>query len=130
LRFITGKYKILLEDKEIGTTDFEKADAPLGVVLGRLNFNNENLNYQFIKDYCDKNNIEIAMDYPEDKLISTFSIPKLKVLNQNGIEISGVGNQISGMDNAEYEIEIFGIPYPFYEEEFPHHVADYKTMFN
>ena len=125
-----GKYKIILEEEEIGTTDFEKADAPMGVVLGRLNFSSENLNYQFIKDYCNKNKIEIAMDYPEDKLISTFSIPKLKVLNPSGVEIIGVGNQISGMDYAEYEIEIFGIPYPFYEEEFPHHVTEYKTMFN
>lgn len=127
---MTGKYKIQLENKQIGATDFEKADAPMGVVCGRLNFETENFNYQFFKDYCINNNIKLAMDYPEDKLISTFSIPKLKVLNPNGIEISGVGNQISGMDNEEYEIEIFGISYPFYEEEFPHHVAEYKTMFD
>ncbi|MGJ8592421.1 MAG: hypothetical protein ACSHXF_07730 [Aquaticitalea sp.] len=123
-------YKILLENQEIATTKFEKADAPMGVVNGILNFSNSNINYQFFKDYCVHNKIEIAMDYPEDKMISTFSIPNLKVLNQDGIEIKGVGNQICGMDNEEYEIEIFGIPYPFYEEEFPHHVADYKTMFD
>ncbi len=127
---MTGKYKIQLEDKQIGTTDFERADAPMGVVYGRLNFDTENFNYQFFKDYCINNDIKLAMDYPEDKQISTFSIPKLKVLNQNGIEISGVGNQISGMDSEEYEIEIFGIPYPFYREEFPNHVEEYKNMFN
>lgn len=122
-------YNIFLNGFLIGTTNFEKADAPMGVVLGQLNFVNKNLNYQYIKDYCQENNIEIAMEYPEDKMISTCSIPKLKVLNQDGIEIKGVGNQISGMDNVEYEIEIFGIPYPFYEEEFPHHVEHYKNMF-
>lgn len=126
---MSGKYKILLENKEIGTTDFEKADAPMGVVFGRLNFKSENLNYKIIKDYCIKNGIEIAMDYPEDKMISTFSIPSLKVLNCDGIEIKGIGNKISGMDKEEYEIEIFGIPYPFYGEEFPNHVAKYENMF-
>ena len=65
-----------------------------------------------------------------DKIISTMSISELKVTNESGIEITGIGNQISGMDHEEYKIEIFGIPYPFYEEEFPHHVAEYKTMFN
>ncbi len=34
------------------------------------------------------------------------------------------------MDNEEYEISISGIPYPFYEEEFPHHVKEYENMFN
>ncbi|GAL77115.1 hypothetical protein JCM19275_59 [Nonlabens ulvanivorans] len=76
------------------------------------------------------NQIEIASDYPEDKMISTMSIPKLKIKSDNGIEIKGVGNQITGMDNEEYEISIFGIPYPFYEEEFPHHVKEYENMFN
>jgi hypothetical protein len=127
---MTGKYKILLDDKEIGTTDFEKADAPMGVVLGKLTFIKSHINYEFLKKYCLKNNIEITMDYPEDKVISTSTIPKLKVLNQNGIEIKGIGNQIMGMDNEEYQIEIFGIGYPFYGEEFPNHVAEYKTMFN
>ena len=125
-----NKYKIILENEEIGTTDFEKADAPMGVVLGKLTFIKPHFNYDFLKKYCLKNNIEITMDYPEDKVISTSTIPKLKVLNQNGIEIKGIGNQIIGMDNEEYQIEIFGIAYPFYGEEFPNHVAEYKTMFN
>ncbi|WP_452596708.1 hypothetical protein [Pontimicrobium sp. MEBiC01747] len=62
-------------------------------------------------------------------MISTMSISELKVTNENGIEIVGVGNQISGMDNEEYEISVFGIPYPFYKEEFPHHVEHYENMF-
>ncbi|MFC7445292.1 MULTISPECIES: hypothetical protein [Mesoflavibacter] len=74
--------------------------------------------------------IELASDYPEDKMISTMSISELKITSDNGIEIKGVGNQITGMDNEEYEISIFGIPYPFYEEEFPHHVKEYENMFN
>ena len=62
-------------------------------------------------------------------MISTMSISELKVINENGIEIKGIGNQITGMDNEEYEISIFGISYPFYEEEFPHHDKHYKNMY-
>jgi hypothetical protein len=34
------------------------------------------------------------------------------------------------MDREEFEISLEGIPYPFYEEEFPHHVKAYNEMFN
>ena len=33
------------------------------------------------------------------------------------------------MDNVGFEITIEGIPYPFYEEEFPHHRKAYEDMF-
>lgn len=122
-------YKIILDRQEIGTTQLEKADAPMGVVFGQINANNKFFGYSFIKDYCKSNNIEIADDYPEDKLISTMTIDSLTIQNESGSEIKGVGNQISGMDRDGFEITILGIPYPFYEEEFPHHVKEYEKMF-
>jgi hypothetical protein len=33
---------------------------------------------------------------------------------------------ITGMDSEGFEISVLGIPYPFYEEEFPHHVEKYQ----
>ncbi|HEX8546101.1 MAG TPA: hypothetical protein VF691_04010 [Cytophagaceae bacterium] len=39
-----------------------------------------------------------ADEYPEDKFISTQTIPTLKVLNENGTEIRGVGCFTAGMD--------------------------------
>lgn len=122
-------YKIVLADEEIGSSKLEKADAPMGVAFGKLIFNNCNFGYDQIKEYCLKNDIELASDYPDDKMISTMTISELKVFNENGIEIKGVGNQITGMDNEEYEISILGISYPFYEEEFPYHVEHYNNMF-
>jgi len=122
-------YKILLDTQEIGTTQLEKADAPMGVVFGQINANKKVFGYSFIKDYCKSNNIEIANDYPEDKLISTMTIDSLTIQNESGVEIKGVGNQISGMDSDGFEVTIMGISYPFYEEEFPHHVKDYEKMF-
>jgi hypothetical protein len=124
------KYLIEIDGKLIGYSDLEKADAPMGVVFGELIFTDLKFGYDFLKEYCENNQIELASDYPKDKMISTMDIPKLKITNDNGIEIKGVGNQITGMDNEEYEISIFGIPYPFYEEEFPHHVKEYENMFN
>ncbi|MFX0558684.1 hypothetical protein ACOCEA_17940 [Maribacter sp. CXY002] len=127
---MNNTYKIHLNGVLIGTSELEKADAPMGVAFGLIKFNGIESPYEFFKEYCLKNQIELASDYPEDKMISTMSIPKLKITSDNGIEVKGVGNQITGMDNEEYEISIFGIPYPFYKEEFPHHVKEYGNMFN
>lgn len=123
-------YNIHLNGLLIGTTELEKADAPMGVVIGELRFTDQKFGYDSLKEYCENNQIELASDYPEDKMISTMNISELKITNDKGIEIKGVGNQITGMDNEEYEISIFGIPYPFYEEQFPHHAKDYENMFN
>ena len=121
-------YDILLDKNRIGTTELEKADAPMGVVFGKINFFNITSGYNFFKDYCSKSKLEFT-DYPNDKLISTFDIPGLQVFNTNGIEIKGLGCSVSGMDADTFEIEIPGIAYPFYEEEFPHHVKTYAGMF-
>ena len=122
-------YTILLDGNEIGETQLEKADAPMGVVFGKIKANYQTFGYKFIRDYCKSKNIEIADDYPEDRLIATMNISSLILKNENGIEIKGVGNQISGMDSEGFEISILGISYPFYEEEFPHHVKEYDKMF-
>ena len=118
----TKRFDIFLDDILIGTTEFDKADATMGVVFGPIHFADNILDYNFFKKYCLDNNIELAADYPDDKLISTRTIGNLKVINENGIEIKGLGNQISGMDGEEFEITLEGVAYPFFEQEFPHHV--------
>lgn len=123
------EYSIYLDSNKIGTTRLEKADAPMGVVFGEITFYKKEYNYDFIKSYCRDNNIELADDHPEDKLISTRTIPSLVIKSEKGVEIKGMGNQISGMDNDGFEISIEGIAYPFYEEEFPHHVNAYEKIF-
>lgn len=123
------KYKIFLDGQEIGTTRLEKADAPMGVVFGRIEPNIQNFGYKMIQEYCISNEIEITADYPDDKFIATMSIEALRVRKMDGTEIKGIGNQINGMDRDGFEITILGVPYPFYEEEFPHHVKRYKEMF-
>jgi len=123
-------YDIFLNDNKIGTTELEKADVPMGGVFGRINFINISSGYDFFKAYCVANHIELITDYPEDRLIFTRTINNLVVKNEQGIEIRGIGNQISGIDSDEFEISLEGVPYPFYEEEFPHHVKAYDNQFN
>nr|WP_315402741.1 hypothetical protein [uncultured Sphingobacterium sp.] len=123
------QYDILLDNKKIGATELEKADAPMGVVFGRVTFDLIISGYDFLKTYCVKNNIVIITDYPEDKLIGTADIPNLKVVNSNGIEIRGQVTNIEGMDSDGFDIIICGISYPFFEEEFPHHVKTYNDQF-
>lgn len=125
----TTNYDIFLDHEIIGKTELEKADVPMGVVFGVIGFTNTILGYDFFKKYCLENNIEIADDYPEDKLISTRTIKNLVVKNNYGIEIASLGNQISGMDNDEFEITLEGIDHQFFEEEFPHHVKAYEDQF-
>lgn len=124
-------YKIFLDGKEIGTSELEKADAPMGVAFGLIEFNGIESPYEFFKEYCLKKNIVINTDDPEFEFIDTQVMSELKVFRQDGMEIQGVaGNTIKGMKDEGYEISILGIPYPFYKEEFPNHVAEYKIMFD
>jgi len=123
-------YDIFLDNVKIGTTRLEKGDAPMGVVFGVIEPIDAEFGYDYIKNYCQKKKINLADDYPDDKLISTRTIDSMRIVSDNGIEIKGIGNQISGMDGNEYEITIEGVSYPFYEEEFPHHVKAYENMFN
>jgi hypothetical protein len=122
-------YTLILEQNVIGTTELEKADAPMGIVFGKINFINIKSGFEFFKEYCEKNKIEFEF-FPEDKLISTRYIPNLRIVNEEETEIVGMGNCINGMDNDIYEINIEGIPYPFYEKEFPKHVEEYKNQFS
>jgi len=123
-------YDIFLDNNKIGTTELKKGDPPMGGVFGKITFVNISSGYDFFKTYCVTNDIELVTDYPEDRLILTRTINNLAVKNELGIEIKGVGNQISGMDSDEFEISLEGVPYPFYEEEFPHHVKAYDNQFN
>lgn len=123
-------YKILLDDKLLGTTKLEYGDPPMGVVFGQINFAEKSIRYDFIKQYCIDNLIEIQTDYSSDKLISTGQIANLKVYNPENLELVGIGNNIEGMDSDNYTITILGLDSEIYEKEFPKHIAEYEQKFN
>ncbi|MBL7944531.1 MAG: hypothetical protein JNN32_00605 [Flavobacteriales bacterium] len=118
-------YRILLGGVFIGTTQLERADAPMGVVIGRISFSEAGSGYSFITEYCGKNGITLDLDDAEFKCIETPALAELVVFNSKGTVVKGVGSYLSGMDNEGFDVTIYGISYPFYEEEFPHHARAY-----
>jgi hypothetical protein len=124
------KYLIKLENDIIGYTYFERADAPMGVVLGNVYFYNIESGYAFLLEYCLNNNIGINANEPDMRYIDTQAIGKIPIFNENGHEIKGAGICIRGFDEEGFEIDLYGIPYPFYQEEFPHHVEDYRKFYD
>jgi hypothetical protein len=92
------KYILELDGVIIGYTEFEFADPPMGVVHGKIIFDGIDSPYNFFKNHCKKFNIEITSDFPEDKLITTYIIPQLKVILENGNQLQGWGGAIEGMD--------------------------------
>ena len=122
-------YKILLDDKLLGTTKLEFGDPPMGVVFGQINFTEKNVGYDFIKKYCIDNLIDIQTDYPNDKLITTGQIEKLKIYNSENLELVCLGNNIEGMDSDSFTITLLGLDSDVYEKEFPEHIKEYENKF-
>ena len=121
-------YTILLDAKTIGTSELESSDAAMGVVFGEIVFSKPEYNYAFFSKYCKDN--KIATDEEaKDKLILTRTIPALSVQNESGVLIECLGCYIGGNDKLGYEINIEGIPQPFFEEEFPQHVRADEDQF-
>ncbi len=123
-------YKILLDDKLLGTTKLEFGAPPMGVAFGQMDFAEKSIGYDYIKQYCIDNLIEIQTDYPNDKLISTGQIANLKVYNSENFELVGIGNNLEGMDSDNYTKTILGLDSQVYEREFPEHIAEYEQKFN
>lgn len=126
----TKLYDVLLDSDKIGVTELEKADALMGVVFGQIKFTAIESGYALFKTYCSANEVELYCDDVDKRLILTAHIPTLKVVNQNGVEIIGLATTIEGMDTDVFDVTIVGVPYPFYEEEFPHPIKAYHDLFN
>ena len=99
----------------------------MGVVFGEVEFVGIESPYAYFKTYCQKAQIAFEEDDPDLELIGNLVLPDLKVFNENGVEIDGDGGiYVSGMKGEGYAVNILGIGYPFFEEEFPHHVKAYQ----
>ena len=123
-------FKIKLEEQIIGTTEFEFADVPMGVVYGKINFINIESPYLLFKNYCLANNIQINYDSETEKLIDTFIIPNLKVYyNDFQDELKGWGSSISGLeisdDGIEFDITSYGLESETMSTLFEHHFDEY-----
>ena len=122
-------YRVHLNGKEIGTTLLERADPPMGVVLGKVSFSIPGSPYYLFLDYCRSHDVPVNYLEPDDELIHTDVIPDLRIFRADNTEISGQGCCIEGMKEDGYYVTILGVPYPFYAEEFPHHCKAYDEQF-
>ena len=124
------QFKILLDDKLIGTTLLEKADVPMGVVFGQINLDNIDNAYTFFKSYCLQNQIGFTED-KLDKILTTRRIPNLKVCDSNdNTEIKGSAVYVSGQGMQDYEIAIEAVPHNIFAFKFKHHIDNYKGLFD
>jgi hypothetical protein len=113
------RFQVKIGDEIIGFSELEGGDPPMGVASGRFF---PTAAYSSIQPYCIQHRD------------SWMSIPELTVcvLGDVSIECSG-GVQIvdlsAALGEAGIAIYLNGVPYPRYEELFPHHVEAYRKKF-
>lgn len=122
---MTQDYSIFLENVLIGYSKLEKADPTIGMVHGKIEIEHPKFGYAFLKIYCAHQGLPLREDNPDLDLIATAPIENLRIQNEKGNYIQGQARQLIGMKSRGFEIVIMGIPFPFYEEEFPHHMEAY-----
>lgn len=124
------KYLLELDGKNIGYTKFEYADVPMGVIHGKVIFEEIDSPYNFFKEHCLKFKVELNSDIPEDRLIATRIIPQLKVFLENEYQLEGLGGTVTVMEPDDYEIEFYGITSELMQTEFKHHFDNYYSKSN
>ena len=117
------EYKIFLDDVLIGTTNFEFADVPMGIIFGKVNFINVDQPYQFIKNYYSKKNVQFDFD-DKEKFIDSMIQEFIKVHYDEDKILIGWGAVLSGVNNG-FEITFGGIESELMKSEFLHHYYDY-----
>lgn len=115
------EYKIFLDDVLIGTTNFEFADVPMGVVYGKVNFIDIENPYFFFKKYCDTNDIDYQF-IDDEKYIQTFELKLIKISNNSDFIRNGAS--FCGFDE-DFQIEMYNISSKIMKSEFLHHYYDY-----
>ena len=115
------EYKIFLDDVLIGTTNFEFADVPMGVVYGKVNFIDFKNPYFFFKKYFDENDIDYQF-IDDEKYIQTFELKLIKISNNSDFIRNGAS--FCGF-NEDFQIEMYNISSEIMKSEFLHHYYDY-----
>ena len=116
------EYKIFLDDNLIGTTNFEFADASMGVVFGKVNFIDIENPYFFFRKYCDTNDIDYHF-IDDEKYIQTFELKHIKINRSDSYFIRNCAS-FCGFDEY-FQIEMYNISSEIMKSEFLYHYYDY-----
>jgi len=125
---VATTFTIKLEEQIIGTTEFEFADVPMGIVYGKINFIDIESPYLLFKNYCLANNIHINYDSEKERLIDTAIIPNLRIYyNDFKEELKSWGSSISGIEISDdvFEITLYGLESETMSTLFKHHFDEY-----
>ncbi|WP_259065696.1 hypothetical protein HDF24_02600 [Mucilaginibacter sp. X4EP1] len=118
-------YYLEVDKIRIGHTEFEYADTPMGVVHGKIIFDEIKFPYEFFRNHCIAHNVQINSDDPNYRFIDTVVIPQLKVFLENGEELLGWGGAITGMEPDDFEIQFGGVSSELMKTEFERHYIKY-----
>jgi len=122
---MSKKYYLEIAKERLGYTEFEYADTPMGVVHGKIVFDQIKFPYEFFKNYCVAHNVQINTDDPHEHFIDTVVIPQLKVFLENGEELLGWCAAITVMEPDDFEIQFGGVSTELMQTEFEHHYREY-----
>lgn len=104
---------------QIGYSNLEMGDPPMGVAFGRFVPSDEYRNIQALVIACreqTQEHFEFSVFQPNGALLPNI-----------GINIQDFSPELGP---EEIEMAIMGIPYPLYQELFPSHVEWYEKQFS
>jgi len=105
-------YDIYLGTYKLGKTSFELTHSSNGVVFGIIDFKKGITGYDFLKQWCKTNQIELEIDLPEDQIMLTKSISPLTIKDEDGMTLNWISNQITGIADHDFELSVQGISCP------------------
>ena len=112
-------FEVLVDGHIVGSTRLEHDDAPMGVAFGAM---------QPLASYAQ---LAHRFDACRNGGLSGTGVTVRIEGSAECLECLGAGIQdyTAELPDEPISVEVVGIPYPLYEQLFPHHVAAYKARF-
>lgn len=105
-------YDIYLGTHKLGKTSFQLTNSTQGIVFGLIDFKEGITGYEFLKNWCVNNQVELEIDLPEEQIILTKGILPLTLKDEDGAILHWTSNQITGIANHDFELSVQGISCP------------------
>jgi len=83
-------YVIRLNDYIIATTDLERADAPMGVVMGKIKFANPGMGFDYLLSLTKKHSFRVNDLDEKHKYINFEVDDTVAVHRADGLQLKGI----------------------------------------